>query len=109
MKIKATYFSLLLTLLALLSSCDKGYEVRFTNYYIEPMDSVVLGNNKVVFKNIGLENSSDYSKIAKGSYHITLITRSKKKFYSSLVIPNKGSGKRTIQIDGINQISILEE
>ena len=93
----------------MLSSCDKGYEVRFTNYYIEPMDSVVLGNNKIVFVKIGLENSSDFSKISKGTYPITLISQSKKKFYTSIVIPKKGSGKRTIQIDGISQISILEE
>jgi hypothetical protein len=102
--------SILISLLVILiSSCDKGYEVRFSNYYIEPMDSVVIGDNKLVFTNVELQSSTEYRKINKGKYSITCISRTKKRFTSELNIPGKGSGKRTIQIDGINQISILEE
>jgi hypothetical protein len=90
-------------------SCDKGYQLRFTNYYIEPMDSVVVGDNKVVFKGVELQASTGYEKIKKGKYAIMCVSKGKKRFYSNITIPGKGSGKRTIQIDGISQISILEE
>lgn len=90
-------------------SCDKGYEVRFSNYYIEPMDSVIIGNNKVVFVKTPLETTTEFRKITKGNYHIICVSENKKRFYSQISIPSKGSGKRTVQIDGINQISILEE
>jgi hypothetical protein len=93
----------------LLTSCDKGYDIRFTNYYIEPMDSVIVGDNKIVFTAIELQATTGYKEIKKGKYSIECISRTKKKFYSSITIPGKGEGKRTIQIDGVNQISILEE
>jgi hypothetical protein len=93
----------------LMTSCDKGFEVRFSNYYIEPLDTVIIGNNKIIFQGIEPEATTSFSKISKGKYSITCISRTKKKFYSSIQIPRQGSGKRTIQIDGISQISILEE
>ena len=73
------------------------------------MDSVVVGNNKIVYKNVALETSTDYFDLSKGKYGITFITKTKKKFYSNITIPSKGTGKRTIQIDGIEQVSIFEE
>ncbi|PBQ31217.1 hypothetical protein CNR22_05365 [Sphingobacteriaceae bacterium] len=90
-------------------SCDKGYDIRCTNYYLEPLDSVVVGDNMIVFKNVGLESSTEFSHAKRGQYAIKIITKSKKKFNSSIWIPGKGSGKRTIQIDAIEQINILEE
>jgi len=99
----------LLPLLIFLTSCDKGYEVRFANYYIEPMDSVVLGSNTVVFVNIEKQVTTEYKKIKKGKYGISLVSKSKKRFNSSITIPGNGAGRRTVQIDGVNQISILEE
>ena len=103
------YYLLLGITLIFFCSCDKGYEVRFSNFYTEPMDSVVVGDNKVVFTDTELQASTEYRKINKGKYLITCISRSKKKFQSEFTVPNRGSGKRTIQIDGVSQISILEE
>lgn len=100
---------LLLILLFLLTSCDKGYEVRVTNYYIEPLDSVVVGDNKLIYKSIALETTSDYQKLAKGKYQILFITKTKKRINSSFSIPSKGTGKRTIEIDAIEQVTILED
>lgn len=108
MKTRNFYYLLICTALGLVS-CDKGYEVRFTNYYIEPMDSVVVGSNKIVYKSVDLETTTDYYKLSKGKYTILFITKTKKKFYSNITIPSKGSGKRTIQIDGIEQVSVFEE
>jgi len=105
---KLFYYTLACAALALVS-CDKGYEVRFTNYYIEPMDSVVVGTDKIVYKSVDLETTTDYYKLSKGKHAIRFVTKTKKKFYSSITIPSKGSGKRTIQIDGIEQVSIFEE
>jgi len=99
----------LILLLALMSSCDKGYEVRFTNYYIEPMDSVVIGSAKVVFRDIKFGVTTDFSEISYGNYSVMFVSRSKKRFYSRIDIPKSGTGKRTIQIDGITQIAVLEE
>ena len=73
------------------------------------MDSVIVGNNLVVFKNINLESASDYQKIQNGKHSVTCITNKKKKFYGSINIPKNGSGKRTIQLDAINNFSILED
>lgn len=105
---KLIYFSLGFILLALVS-CDKGYDIRCTNYYIEPLDSVIIGDNMIVFKNVGLESSTEFSHSKRGKHLIKIVTKSKKKSYSSIWISGKGSGKRTIQIDAIEQINILEE
>jgi hypothetical protein len=110
MKILRSTLRLLIFVVALcLGSCSKGYQVRFTNYYIETMDSVIIGNNTLVFTNIPLLSQSDYSKIGSGDYKITCVTNNKKKFFSSISIPPSGSGKRTIQIDAIKNFSILED
>ena len=63
----------------------------------------------IVYKNIGLETSTDYFPTKKGKHTIRFITKSKKNFYSTITISGKGTGKRTIQIDGIKQVSIFEE
>lgn len=106
---RLVFYSGLVLVFFILVSCDKGYQVRFTNFYIEPMDSVIVGNNKIVYKDVALETTTDYYKLAKGKYAIRFITKTKKNFYSSISIPSKGTGKRTIQIDGIEQVSIFEE
>lgn len=73
------------------------------------MDSVVIGNDKVVFVNVGLQQTTDFKKISKGNYNVKLISKSKKIFNSNIIIPKSGTGKRTIQIDAIQNISVLEE
>lgn len=103
------YPAITLLLLLILVSCGKGYELRFANLYNEPMDSVVVGNNKLVFTDIQLQSTTAFESITKGKYSITCISQSKKKFYTSISIPGTGSGKRTVQLDGIEQFSILEE
>ena len=83
--------------------------MRFTNYYIEQMDSVVVGNNKVVFKDVLPEATTEFNNLSKGDYNIRFVSKTKKRFTSKISIPKNGTGKRTIQIDGITQVSILEE
>lgn len=98
-----------LLLLALVSSCSKGYEVSFLNYSTEPVDSVVVGNNAVVFVEVPLETNTGYRKIGKGRHSVKIVTRSKRVVYGELNIAGTGSGRRTIQIDAIRQVSILED
>jgi len=93
----------------LFSSCDKGYEVRFTNFYTEAMDSVIIGDPKITFTNIAQETTTPYQKIIRGDHSIRMVTKSKKVFFGVVPIPGSGTGKRTIQVDGIKQISILED
>lgn len=107
---KPIYTYLFLAVLAFgLASCGKGYEVRFANYYTEEMDSVIIGNNKLVITSVKPGQTTNFYKISKGHYTFTCISKSKKRFSSEFFIPSQGSGKRTIQIDGIQQISVLEE
>jgi hypothetical protein len=91
------------------SRCDKGYQVRFTNYYIEAVDTVKVGDTDVRFTTIPTEYTTDFQPVKRGRHHLEIITRSGKRFFGVMAIPSNGSGNRTIQIDGINQISILEE
>jgi hypothetical protein len=99
----------LFILVIVLVSCDKGYEVRFSNFYIEPMDSVYLPGTSIVFKNVETEQNTGYQKISKGKHAILLVSKNKTRMQSQIDVPSTGTGKLTIQVDGIKQISILEE
>lgn len=96
-------------LVVLCCSCDKGYEVRFTNYYTEPMDSVIIGENFIVFANVDLQATTAYKKLMAGKHGVRMITKSKKEIFSDFTIPSKGSGQRTLQIDAIKQVVLLED
>lgn len=92
-----------------LASCSKGYDVRFVNYYTETMDTVIIGKNTIVFTNIAPEKETEFKHIKRGKYPFTCVSHSGKRFSSEFFIPGNGSGKRTIQIDAIAQLSVLEE
>ena len=91
------------------ASSDKGYKQSFANYYTEAMDSVVVGNNKIVFQNVQPLETTGFYNINKGTYGVTFITKSKKKFYSSITVPKTGTGNKTLEIDATVQIQVLEE
>lgn len=95
--------------LFLLSSCKKSHDVRFVNYSTERMDSVIIGNQTLVFTNIERLAQSGYVGIKKGDYAVTCISESKKRYSSSVTIPNNDRSRRSIQIDGTGAISILED
>lgn len=109
MFLRVVHIFFFLVFLVLMSSCDKGYEVRFTNYYLEPIDSVVVGANEIVFKSIPFNGTTEFVKLRQGTYGVNITSSSKKKFSTSITIPKSGTGKRTIQIDGTKAIYILEE
>jgi hypothetical protein len=94
--------------LFVLGSCSKGYEVRFTNYFIEKIDSVSMGS-QAVFTSIAFQASTDYQAVPRGQYDIKIVSISKKRFTAQVFVPGNGTGKRTIQIDGIGQVSFLED
>lgn len=96
-------------LLIVLCSCDKGYQVRFSNLYIEPMDSVTINNGKIIFTDVGLQTITEYKKITKGKFPVMMVSKSKKRIHSFIDVPSQGSGKLTIQVDGISQVAVLEE
>jgi hypothetical protein len=106
-KILCTAF--LIAISIVFSSCGKGYEVRFTNYNTEVIDSLIVGNNVIVFTQVERQATTEYTKITSGDKSIKCITKTKKVYSSSISIPKKGTGKRTIQIDGLNRISVLED
>src|ERR1044071_3519722 len=96
----------LVTLLVLLlSSCDKGYEVRFKSYYLEEVDSVIIGNHAVVFSGVPTYSATSFAKITRGQHAVRIKTETKQ-FFSVCPIPGNGEGKRTLQIDAIGQIAV---
>jgi hypothetical protein len=99
----------LLVLVVLTTSCDKGYQIRFRNYYTEPIDSVIIGKNKVVFTQIETQTSTEYKKISSGNYDIKIVSKSKKRFTLTTFISSKGGGNKTILIDAIQQTAVLDE
>lgn len=103
---KKSFAPLLLVLL--LSSCDKGYEVRFRSYYLEKVDSVIIGNRAVIFSDIPTYSATEFAKITRGQHAVTIKTETKQ-FFSVCPIPGNGEGRRTLQIDAIGQITVLEE
>lgn len=109
MAFKFLITALFIFLILLFSSCSKGSQVRFANYYIEKMDSVVIGNNEIIFTNILPQTNSDYANIKKGNYSVKCITKSKKIFISNLSISKNSSKKQSIQMDGLNKFSVLED
>lgn len=106
---KILFTASLLIFSIIFSSCGKGYEVRLTNYNTEAIDSLIIGNSAIVFAQIDRQATTEYEKITSGEKTIRCITKTKKIYSSSISIPKKGTGKRTIQIDGLNRISILED
>lgn len=102
---KSPYFALLLLICC---SCDKGYEIRFSNFYLEPMDSVRIGS-EMVFTNVERNTTTSFKPIKSGEYAVTCITRSKLRLDTSIQIPKKGSGSRSLQVDGLKVFSLLEE
>ena len=91
-----------------LLSCDKGYRVRFANYHTERMDTVLIGEN-VSFNHVEPQQVTDYLKVTRGTHSVYLVTKSGLKYYSEMKIPSGGSGDRTLQIDAISQIDVLEK
>ena len=89
-------------------SCSKGYDVRVTNYYIEDMDSVLVGD-QMFFTDVKRQGSTNYQLLKKGTYNVDMVTKTKKRFHSSISIPKRKHGKRTIQIDGQGTILILTD
>ncbi|MBA3663927.1 MAG: hypothetical protein H0W61_06925 [Bacteroidetes bacterium] len=106
-----TFLKIIITLpflCLLFASCGKGYEVRVTNYYVEDMDSVTVGD-KLTFKDVLRPGSTEYEKLAMGTYSIKCVTKTKKRINSSITIPKRKSGKRTIQIDGMGTILVVTD
>ena len=73
----------------LFSGCDKGYEIRCSNFYTEPMDTVKIGG-KIVFSNVPMFGYSDFVDVKRGEYAITFISQSKKTFHSSVLSRVRG-------------------
>ena len=108
-KFKFLFITVIITSCFIFSSCGKGYEVRFTNYNTEILDTVIIGSSEIIFPQIDRQATTEYKAIKSGDKNIKCITKTKKVYTSKISIPTKGTGKRTIQIDGLNRISILED
>lgn len=91
------------------TSCSKGFEARVINLNLEVLDSVIVGNDVLVFTNIDLQQKTGYQNLKSGKYVLKFITKTKKRYSAEFTIPSKGRGKRSLQIDAINNISVIEE
>ena len=102
-------WGLLIVLVVVLGACDKGgYQVRFTNLYTEEIDTLVVGLSGASFSNIEVKSTTEYQNAKQGTHALRFVTRSGQRFFGSFRVPSKGSGKYTIQIDGIKQINVYE-
>lgn len=99
---------LLVSCACLLSACDKGYQLRFTNLYIEKIDTLRVGLSGAVFTDIGVKETTSFVNVRQGLHALKFVTHSGQVFWGSCRIPAKGSGERTIQLDAIKQISVYE-
>jgi hypothetical protein len=99
----------LLVLTLLLCACDKGYEARISNYYFETLDSVIVGESGALFTNVAFKQTTSYLPVKQGKHSLEFITRSKKRIRGTFEVPKTGTGKYTLQLDGIQQVSILED
>jgi len=77
--------------------------------YVEKMDSVVVGKNKIVFTNIERAGVTSYTAIARGQYDAKCVSRSKKRFTVTFFVSGKGTGTKTIQVDATGQTQLIEE
>lgn len=100
--------ALLAISLLLFSGCDKGYQVRFTNLYTEKIDTLVVGLSGAAFSNIDVNATTNYVPAKQGTHGLRFVTNSGERFYGTFKVPSAGSGKYTIQIDGIKQINVYE-
>ncbi len=89
-----------------ITACDTGYEIRFSNYSTEVADSVVIGNNTIVYTDIPEMTSSAYQPIKRGHYDIRLLMKSGKTYTSNTFISGFGTGKLSLQVDAIGQVSV---
>lgn len=95
--------------LILFSACDKGYQIRFNNLYTEKMDSVSVGDKKIIFTDIEPGASTAYTVIARGQYEAKCVSKTKKRFSVSFFVSGKGSGTKTIQVDASGQTQLIEQ
>ena len=101
-------FTIIVCSIFLFSACDKGYQIRFLNLYTEAMDSVVVGNKKIIFTNIERGAATSYTGITRGQYSADCVSHSKKRFSVSFFISGKGTGNKTIQVDASGQTQLIE-
>jgi len=74
-----------------------------------PMDSVIIGDKQVVFTDIETQTTTELKKITKGRHGVTLVSKTKKRFYTYMFVSGKGQGNKTLQIDAIGQVAVLDE
>lgn len=90
------------------ASCDKGYRVRFANYYVERIDTVSISGTPF-FSMVETEHVTDFKKITKGDHPVRFVSQGGRVFATSIHIPSTGTGDRTLQVDAISQVSVLEK
>ena len=108
-KIRILFIAAVVSMGIFFSSCGKGYEVRVINYNTELLDTVIVGKGIIIFAQVERQSTTEYRKVTSGDQSIRIITKTKKEYTSTISVPKKGTGKRTIQIDGLNRISVLED
>ncbi len=89
-------------------SCSKGYRVRVSNYYMERLDSVIIGNRAVIFTNVEHGTDTGFEPITSGEHAVECLTASGERFWITAPLPKGGEGDRTIQIDGLKEAIVLE-
>ena len=93
----------------LVTGCSKGYRVRVSNFYYEKIDSVIVGNRALIFTDLDTGATSAYQHIVSGEHSVQFVVSDGRRFFGLAPLRKGGSGDRTIQIDGLRQVVVLED
>jgi hypothetical protein len=95
--------------LIFLCACKKGYRIRVSNYYLEKFDSVVIGSHAVSFTAIEPGSTTDYKSVTSGNHSVRFVTEDRHVFYALAPLPSGSGGDRTLQVDGLQAVTVLED
>ncbi|MBS1650453.1 MAG: hypothetical protein JSU07_00445 [Bacteroidetes bacterium] len=110
MNLKKIFFQIsACTSIFLITSCQKDFQLRFSNLYTEDIDSVLVGNKTAVFTSIARQTKSSYQSIKVGSYNVVCVTKSKVRLPFNINLSGRSGGNRTMQLDGVGSFVVIEE
>ena len=100
---------ILILLSAVFTSCEKQHRVRVSNFYVERIDSVIVGSHAVTFTDILPESTTDYQNVTSGKHSVRFVTASGRTFHAMAPLAKNEGGDHTIQIDGLEQVIVLPD
>lgn len=91
-----------------LTSCEKQYRVRVSNYSMQKLDSVVIGSHRVTFADVAIDEVTGYQPITSGQHSVRFVCGDQ--IFTRLASIEKNTGPDfTIQLDGLRQVEVFQD